>query len=181
MDSRSSDGAFYGLKISDLLKALAERKSAYAGRPNISAAPAAVTTAAAFRSRAVLPESLDRLSGRRFERRDWLKESAAASTPATAGVASSRGGQRRPGSASSPSSHPFASALLAGGSGTPPSGTPLRFSGGQTRLRRPPWTPPKPSRQTGPTSEWFFEDLEDLQRKLFLGASKKYGVPRSPS
>lgn len=30
----------------------------------------------------------------------------------------------------------------------------------------------------GPTSEWFFENLTDLQRKLFLGASRKHGVPR---
>lgn len=31
----------------------------------------------------------------------------------------------------------------------------------------------------GPTSEWFFEDLTDLQWKLFSGASKKSGVPRN--
>lgn len=31
----------------------------------------------------------------------------------------------------------------------------------------------------GPTNEWFFEDLTDLQTKLFLGASKKSGVPRT--
>lgn len=34
-----------------------------------------------------------------------------------------------------------------------------------------------PDSNPGPTSEWFFENLTDLQRKLFLGASKKHGVP----
>lgn len=32
---------------------------------------------------------------------------------------------------------------------------------------------------TVPNNTWFFEDLMDLQRKLFLGASKKSGVLRN--
>ncbi|TNN66559.1 hypothetical protein EYF80_023245 [Liparis tanakae] len=164
------------LKISDLLKTLSERKSS-AGRRDVRAArstPGPGASAGDFRSRAVFPQNLDQLSSCRFERRDWLRESAAASPP-------SRESQPRPGV---PASHTVIFTLLAGKSETLPSGMRPDILSLQAWTRPPsrgaPWTPPESSGPTGPTSEWFFEDLEDLQRKLFLGASKKSGVPRTP-
>lgn len=95
-------------QISELLKALAERKSppcdmTHTDPRNISTTlsilkntgTGTLNTHMAFRSRAVLPENINRLSKCQFKRRDHLGESLNTSVPVPA-VASSQEGQLQP-------------------------------------------------------------------------------------
>ncbi|XP_071339549.1 uncharacterized protein [Trachinotus anak] len=200
MDNKNKDGdsdsrESYGLKISELFKTLAERKSPPCETTRIDPRNTSTTlsilknTHGTFRSRAVLPENINQLSKCQFQRRVHLSESLPASNTA---VASSQEAQLQP---TLPSSNPNILAHLLGKSKMLPSGSVLsdgeRFKkkeiqphilGVQAWTKRLScelqWMPPKVSPQTGPTNPWFFENLTDLQMKLFLGASKKHGVPR---
>ncbi|XP_037634487.1 uncharacterized protein LOC119493351 isoform X1 [Sebastes umbrosus] len=203
MDNQNKDGdpdsrELYGLKISELLKTLAERKSPSFDPRNISTSLCTLkntgtgssNTNGTFRSRAVLPENINRLSKFRFKRRDHLRESLAASVPVAAQASSQ---EEQP---SLPSSDPVIHPLLVEESQTLPSDSVCCTGEGLSEREmhhhilgvqvstkhqssEPRRTPPQQFHQTGPTSEWFFEDLTDLQVKLFLGASKKSGVRRN--
>ncbi|XP_056232085.1 uncharacterized protein LOC130169397 isoform X2 [Seriola aureovittata] len=200
MDSENKDGdsdsrESHGLKISEFLKALAERKSPPCDTTHIDPRNISTTLSilknshGTFRSRAVLHENISQLSKRQFQRRDHLSESLP--VPNTA-VASSQEGQLHP---TLPSSNPVVLTHLLEKSKTLPSASALfvveRFKKQEIHPHildvqawtkqlscEPQWMPPKMPPQTGPTNQWFFENLTDLQRKLFLGASKKHGVPR---
>lgn len=110
-------------QISELLKTLAERKSPSFDPRNISTSLCTLKntgtgsskTNGTFRSRAVLPENISRLSKFRFKRRDHLRESLAASVPVPA-VPSSQGEQP-----SLPSSDPVIPPFLVEESQTLPS------------------------------------------------------------
>ncbi|XP_031161619.1 uncharacterized protein LOC116054279 isoform X2 [Sander lucioperca] len=197
MDNQNKDGdsdrESYGLKISELLKALANRKSPTFVPRNISSTlqntgTGTSNTNGTFRSRAFLPENISQLSKCQFKRRDHLRESLPASVPVLApitGAGSSQEGQLQP---SLPSSNPVILAHL-----MLPSDSVCSIEGEHEMhpqiLGVQAWTTqqlcdplrmlPEQFPQTGPTSEWFFEDLTDLQWKLFSGASKKSGVPRN--
>ncbi|XP_036955140.1 uncharacterized protein LOC119020119 [Acanthopagrus latus] len=204
-DSRES----HGLQISELHKALAEVKSlprdiTHIDPRNIRASLSVLkntekgtsNTRGSFRSRATLPENMSQLSNCQFPRRDQLRESLSAPVPLpvpNAASTSAEEGQLQP---SLPSSHLVFLAHLVEKSKMLPSDS--IFSIGE-RLKRheihphilgvqawskrrscgPQWIRPKQFPQTGSTTEWFFEDLVDLQRKLFLGASKQTGFQRN--
>ncbi|XP_028435077.1 uncharacterized protein LOC114556364 [Perca flavescens] len=186
---------FAGKKISQLLKALANRKSPTIDPRNISSTlqntgTGTSNTNGTFRSRAFLPENIRQLSKCQFKRRDHLRESLPASVPVLApitGVASSQEGQLQP---SVPSSNPVILAHL-----MLPSDSVCSIVGEHEmhphilgvqalttqQICDPLRTLPEQFPQTGPTSEWFFEDLVDLQRKLFSGDLKKTGSPKKLS
>ncbi|XP_032372733.1 uncharacterized protein LOC116690094 isoform X1 [Etheostoma spectabile] len=197
MDNQNKDGdsdrESYGLKISELLKALDNRKSPTIDPRNISSTLQTMGTGISntngtLRSRAFLPENISQLSKSQFKRRDHLSKSLQASVPVLApvtGVASSQEGQLQP---SLPSSnHVILAHLML------PSDSVCSIVGEHEmhphvlgvqawttqQLCDPLRTLPEQFPQTEPTSEWFFEDLTDLQMKLFSGALKKSGVPRN--
>ncbi|XP_032372734.1 uncharacterized protein LOC116690094 isoform X2 [Etheostoma spectabile] len=146
MDNQNKDGdsdrESYGLKISELLKALDNRKSPTIDPRNISSTLQTMGTGISntngtLRSRAFLPENISQLSKSQFKRRDHLREHEM---------------------------HPHVLGVQAWTT---------------QQLCDPLRTLPEQFPQTEPTSEWFFEDLTDLQMKLFSGALKKSGVPRN--
>lgn len=108
-------------QTSELLKALAERKSPPIDLRNISTTLSTLkntrtgtsNTHGTFRSRAVLPENIRQLSNCQFKRRDHLRESLPASVPVpapiTTAVVSSQEQQLQP---RLPSSNPVILALL---------------------------------------------------------------------
>ncbi|GAA6226475.1 uncharacterized protein LOC119020119 [Lates japonicus] len=201
-DSRES----YRIKISDLLKALARRKSLpcdtiHIDPRNISTTLSILknTETGTFRSRAVLPENMSQLSKCEFKRQDHLSESLPASVPVPAphtAVTSSQEGQLQP---SLPSSNNVILAHLVAKSNMLPSDSVISIReqlkkqaihpyilGVQAWTKKPSCEPQwqqhkvsQPDPNPGPTNKWFLENLTDLQKKLFVGASKKYGVPRS--
>ncbi|KAG8011851.1 hypothetical protein GBF38_004212 [Nibea albiflora] len=185
-------------QISDLLKTLAERKSPPCDTTridprNISATLSALkntgtgtsNTGVSIRSRSVLPENIRQLSKCQFKRRDHLKESLSAFLPVPAPittVASSQRGQLQP---SFPSSSPVNLSDLGEKSDEMQSSDLISSIGEQ--LKKQEIHPHVHGKRCEclhchvchvPTNEWFFEDLTDLQRKLYLGASKKHGVLR---
>ncbi|KAI4820260.1 hypothetical protein KUCAC02_028244 [Chaenocephalus aceratus] len=169
-------------QISELLAALAMRRSPSFDPRNISTSLSTLTNTGAgpfktngtFRSRATLPENIRQLSRRQFMRRDFLKESLPIplAAPISTAVASSQEEHLQP---SLPSSTCVFPAHLAdkrlpsdsvGSIGERLEEREMHphILGVQARTRR---TQPEQNPQSGPTSAWFFEDLTDLQRKLF--------------
>lgn len=191
-------------QISDLLKALARRKSLPCDTTRIDPRNISTTLSilkntetGTFRSRAVLPENMSQLSKCEFKRQDHLSESLPASVPAPqTAVTSSQEGQLQP---SLPSSNNVILAHLVTKSNMMPSDSVISIReqlkqqeihpyilGVQAWTKQPSCEPQwqqhkvsQPDPNPGPTNEWFLENLTDLQRKLFVGASKKYGVPKS--
>ncbi|XP_005924550.1 uncharacterized protein LOC102293657 isoform X2 [Haplochromis burtoni] len=199
MDSQNKDGSreSYELKISELLKGFAERKTSpnESIHANISLSitePGTSYNHGNFRSRTVLPKKLCQLSTCQYERQDHLRESFSAPVLVLACIPASQAGQKQP-TLSFPDPVLFAhlvekSEILASDSVIlireqlekqeiyPYI---LGVQGWRKREQREPQCLlRKQFPQTGTTNKWFFKDLLDLQRKLFLGASKKSGALR---
>ncbi|XP_010734267.3 uncharacterized protein LOC104922993 isoform X1 [Larimichthys crocea] len=202
MDNLNKDGdsdgrESCGFQISELLKTLAERKSPPCDTTRIDPRNISSTlsvlknrrtgmsnTGVSFRSRSVLPENISQLSKCQFKRRDHLRESLSAFLPVPAPittVASSQRGRLQP---SLPSSDPVNLSDLVEKSEMQSSD--LMSSIGE-QLKKHEIHPHIRGKHCEclhchvchvPTNEWFFEDLTDLQRKLYSGASKKHGVQR---
>ncbi|XP_033181251.1 uncharacterized protein LOC117152690 [Mastacembelus armatus] len=200
-DEDSDNRESLGLKISELLKALAERKSSpcdttQTDSRNISATLSILKARhGTIRSRAFLPENIILLSKCEFKRWDPLSESLPATVPVPSHSNAETTVPERQLQQNISPSIPVVLSHLMEKSKTPPSES--TFSFGELLKKKEiyphilgvhAWTkqhscepqgmPHKLSLQTGPTSEWFFEDLMDLQRKLFLGGAKKYGIPK---
>ncbi|TKS78385.1 hypothetical protein D9C73_012789 [Collichthys lucidus] len=202
MDNLNKDGdsdgrESYGFQISELLKTLAERKSPPCDTTRIDPRNISSTlsvlknrgtgtsnTGVSFRSRSVLPENISQLSKCHFKRQDHLRESLSAFRPVPAPittVASSQRGQLQP---SLPSADPVNLSELVEKSETQSSdlmssiGEQLKKHEIHSHIRGKHCECLHCHVCHVPTNEWFFEDLTDLQRKLYSGASKKHGVQR---
>ncbi|XP_039476362.1 uncharacterized protein LOC120442974 isoform X1 [Oreochromis aureus] len=199
MDTQSKDGSreSYELKISELLKGFAEKKtspneSKHTNPRNISLSitePGTSYNHGTFRSRAVLPKKLCQLYTCQYERLDHLRESFSAPVLVLACIPASQAGQKQP---MLSFSDPVLFAHLVEKSEILASDSVIRMReqlekqeiypyilGVQAWRKREQREPQcmllKQFPQTGITNKWFFKDLLDLQRKLFLGASKKSG------